>query len=163
MRLDLVAVMRPMHEETAGTHRLQALERFGDPVDVRDHLALDCRVRIFLGEKLSHARQDLVFLLAHQIDGGLPDISLFVDLGGRDRIILFAESKAHQIKDPVGVFFGGGHIKADFGHDRSSLEIRAVSRCGTTQSPQGNLRRIARHHPFMRFSSFLTAVSGFSP
>ena len=90
MRLHLVSVMGPMHKEPSGADRLQAFEGFGDPVDIGNDLTLDRRIRKLFGEQVLEARRDLVFLVGHQIDGCLPDIRLLVDLGGRDRKILFA-------------------------------------------------------------------------
>ena len=103
----LVAVMRAMDQEPAGTHRFQALERSGNPVDVGQGLGFDRDLCAGARHHGAHARPRVV-------QSGLVDVELdtvqagcLVDLGDGDHMAVELEFDAETVIKPSGVGFRG--------------------------------------------------------
>ena len=126
VRPHLVPIMRAMHDEPPCPHRLQPLERLGDPVDIGNDFLLDGETGKCGSKQGADAFAELLLLLGHQIDGSFPDVALLIHLGGSNRDILFTEIVRHEIEDFTGLDFGRGDIKADFAHGGCFLWLRLL-------------------------------------
>ena len=63
VKLDLVAVMRSMHQEAAGAHGRQSFKRLGNPVDLRNDLPLDTEVGKVWSKHFGQPLAELILFL----------------------------------------------------------------------------------------------------
>src|SRR5690606_32778629 len=141
VELYLIAIMRAMNEEAAGAHRLQAFQRFGDPVHLWNSLPLDDDLRIDWRQPFQNPLPEFILLVRHHVDGGFPKVALFVYLCGSQGVVFFPEDLREDAEDAVCILLVRADVKADLAQGRF---FRRIADGGTDATKAGSLQPITQ-------------------
>ena len=109
-----VAVVRAVHEEPSRTHRREAFERMGDPIDIGYLFALHVELDGMAAQDIADARLDLVGL--ERIDRDVEDFRILVHFESGNRQAILFEGELQQVEHAVGFDLASGEEQAGLGH-----------------------------------------------